>query len=123
MARYYSPSLPGFLDDDIHSTIPEDAIEISPELHQTLVDGLAEGQPIHITDGVPTLGSVPAKVITWAQIRTKRDKLLAECDWTQLPDVTMSTGTLDAWREYRQALRDITELADPNDVVWPTKPA
>ena len=27
------------------------------------------------------------------------------------------------WREYRQALRDITKQADPASVVWPTPPA
>ena len=52
-------------------------------------------------------------------IREYRDRLLTETDWMALGDVTMS----DAWKTYRQDLRDIpTSVADPMDVVWPTKP-
>lgn len=54
----------------------------------------------------------------WADIRAQRNKLIAESDWMANSDVTMS----DEWREYRQALRDITNQSDPNDIVWPTKP-
>jgi len=38
-------------------------------------------------------------------IRNKRNELLKECDWTQLPDVNISK---EEWVTYRQALRDIT---------------
>jgi len=52
-------------------------------------------------------------------IRTERDKLLAECDWRGVSDLTMS----DEWKLYRQALRDITSQATfPSEVAWPTKP-
>ena len=54
-------------------------------------------------------------------VRTKRDTLLAETDWTALSDVTMSS----AMTTYRQALRDITTHANfPNldEADWPTKP-
>lgn len=54
----------------------------------------------------------------WKQIRAYRDTLLAETDWWGNSDVTMS----DLQVSYRQALRDITNVAHPDDVVWPTKP-
>ena len=38
-------------------------------------------------------------------IRNKRNELLKESDWTQLPDVNISK---EEWATYRQALRDIT---------------
>lgn len=38
-------------------------------------------------------------------IRNKRNELLKESDWTQLPDVNISK---EEWVTYRQALRDIT---------------
>ena len=53
--------------------------------------------------------------------RNKRDRLLAETDWTGMSDVTMTS----AMTTYRQALRDITDHANwPNleDADWPTKP-
>jgi hypothetical protein len=56
-----------------------------------------------------------------SEVRTKRNRLLAESDWTQLPDVPEATRTV--WAEYRQALRDVPEQAGfPENVVWPTKP-
>ena len=55
------------------------------------------------------------------ELRSQRNLLLMECDWTQLPDVPESTRT--AWQTYRQSLRDITNLySNTNSVVWPTKP-
>lgn len=58
-----------------------------------------------------------------AYIRTKRDKLLQECDYTQTLDYPATDVERSAWAAYRQALRDIPEQEGfPNDVVWPTAP-
>ena len=58
-------------------------------------------------------------------LRTTRNKLLAESDWTQSRDVTLSND--DDWKTYRQSLRDITKdlttVDDVNKVTWPTKPS
>ena len=52
-------------------------------------------------------------------IREHRDNLLTETDWMALGDVTMS----DAWKTYRQELRDIPASNTVyKDVTWPTKP-
>ena len=50
-------------------------------------------------------------------IRTQRNQLLAESDWTQLADAPVDKTI---WAVKRQALRDIS-LQDgfPFDVVWP----
>jgi hypothetical protein len=56
----------------------------------------------------------------WAVVRAERNRLLAESDWTQLPDVPLATKT--AWAEYRQLLRDITLQPDPFNIMWPDKP-
>lgn len=54
-----------------------------------------------------------------ANIRSKRNKLLAETDWWAVQDRTMSQAEVD----YRQALRDITaQESFPDGVDWPTKP-
>ena len=52
----------------------------------------------------------------WDVVRAERNKLLAECDWTQLPDAPVDAI---AWATYRQALRDITTQADPFNIIWP----
>jgi hypothetical protein len=55
----------------------------------------------------------------WADIRARRNTMLAACDWTQLPDAPVDAA---AWAVYRQALRDITDQADPFAIVWPKGP-
>jgi len=55
-----------------------------------------------------------------AQVREKRDALLADCDWRASQDVTMS----DEWRTHRQDLRNIPQQTGfPNTITWPTKPS
>ena len=56
----------------------------------------------------------------WMEVRSIRDGLLSQSDWTQLPDVPLATK--EAWATYRQALRDITSQPDPFAVLWPVKP-
>jgi hypothetical protein len=58
---------------------------------------------------------------TLDEIREQRNVRLVASDWTQLPDAKVTN--LDAWKEYRQALRDITDSYDPTaGVQWPTVP-
>ena len=53
------------------------------------------------------------------ELRTERNKRLAETDHYGLSDQTMSA----AMTTYRQDLRDITDTySDLDSVVWPTKP-
>lgn len=60
--------------------------------------------------------------LTMDDIRAERDALLRASDWSVLPDAT-PVGGKDAWIEYRQQLRNITDgVTDPNAVVWPISP-
>lgn len=55
------------------------------------------------------------------EVRTQRDALLAESDWAVLPDAPVADA--QAWKDYRQALRDVPEQAGfPTDIDWPSKP-
>jgi hypothetical protein len=52
-----------------------------------------------------------------------RKSLLNQSDWTQLPDVQLTNAQVDAWKVYRQALRDITDQPGyPGTIIWPTIP-
>jgi len=52
--------------------------------------------------------------------RSQRNYLLANSDWTQVPDAPVDQT---AWATYRQALRDITsQQGFPHDISWPEKP-
>jgi len=58
------------------------------------------------------------------QLREQRNQLLAQTDWMAVADRTMTQAQID----YRQALRDLPETADPQldengnltNVTWPT---
>lgn len=56
-----------------------------------------------------------------AIIRAQRNYLLKETDWTQGADI--SDIIKQKWVPYRQALRDITNQPDLENIIWPTPPA
>jgi hypothetical protein len=57
----------------------------------------------------------------WHELRSRRNQLLTDSDWTVLGDSPTSTA---AWKVYRQALRDLpANTTDPFNVDWPTPPA
>jgi hypothetical protein len=58
----------------------------------------------------------------WAVVRTERNKLIANTDWTQLPDAPLTDAKAANWGSYRQALRDITTQSDPFNIEWPVPP-
>ena len=62
-------------------------------------------------------------------MRVERDKRIAKTDWRASSDLTIA----DAWKTYRQALRDLPASASPSldsnydldltSVTWPTEPS
>ena len=85
---------------------------------------IEDGQVFTIQVEAMTPADIAAVIATeWVVIRIERDALLAACDWTQLPDAQLTTAQVDAWKVYRQALRDITEQPNyPNTIIWPVIP-
>ncbi len=90
---------------------------------------IVNGQRVELTDA--EVGQREAEEAAWnagafdraiANLRSDRDRRLAQTDWYALQDVTMS----DAMQDYRKALRDITNglttVEEVEAVTWPTKP-
>lgn len=68
----------------------------------------------------------PSTSEKWAYVRQRRDELLRQSDFTRLNDLppAWSAPRVEAWRTYRQALRDVPQSSQtPEGVVWPTPPA
>ena len=65
--HYYSKSTGGFYDPAIHNTLPNDAVEISPEQYTALLAGQSVGQVIMPDkDGKPVLADpAPCPSSTW----------------------------------------------------------
>ena len=60
-----------------------------------------------------------------ADIRGQRNKLLADTDWTQIPDAPLSGEEQLAFATYRQELRDLMnnlgdDYSELANVTWPT---
>jgi len=94
---------------------------------------LVDGVKIELTSA--EIAQRQAEATAWANgafdraiagLRSKRNALLACCDWTVLSDSPLSETEKTAWLEYRQDLRDITEGLDTEAkvkaVVFPDKP-
>ena len=89
----------------------------------------------------PTLEDLQSKVTAMdaaepmRRLRARRDQLLAECDWVVTKAAETGVAESDAWKIYRQALRDLPSTQTPEmeeepttqlgikNVTWPTKPS
>lgn len=60
---------------------------------------------------------------TEEEVRSKRDRLIADTDYLLCADYPISAEDLEAVKAYRQALRDVPQQEGfPYDVVWPELP-
>mgnify|MGYP001008190338 CR=1 FL=1 len=81
MTIYYSKSNQAFFDDQIHSRLPEDAVEISPEQHAALLVGQSNGQVIMPNKaGQPVLADPAPSHLhqEWTLDKAATSQLLAE---------------------------------------------
>jgi hypothetical protein len=75
MTLYYSPSKAGFYDDEIHTTIPSDSVQITQGEHAALLTSQSEGRVICVgTDGKPTT-KLPDKPELSVYKRSAKDKI------------------------------------------------
>ena len=62
----------------------------------------------------------------WKQIRTERNRLLAETDWVVIKARENGGQVAEKWKTYRVGLRNIpSEQSDAtkySEITWPTKP-
>lgn len=65
---------------------------------------------------------VPIRVLA-ENVRSERDRRLAETDWYMMPDYPSNPQNLEELKVYRQALRDLSKQEGfPRDVRWPDVP-
>lgn len=60
-------------------------------------------------------------------LRGRRNFLLQECDWTDLPNAVLTDQKKSEWKSYRTKLRDLTDGLDTVEKVkaveFPIKPS
>ena len=111
----------GFYTKEIHGeNIPTPNIELSEEQWSE-----AQSNRCRVINGVHTIVPTTTQEETekkYAILRSERDYLLSQSDWTQFADSPLSSDKKAEWATYRQALRDLPSTADINNVVYPNKP-
>lgn len=111
----------GFYTKEKHGeNIPTPNIKITEEQRDQALESRCK-----VVDGVHTHMPITEQEILdqkYSQLRSVRDRLLSECDWTQIPDSPLTDAQKQAWATYRQALRDLPSTVDINNIVYPEKP-
>ena len=112
------------------SFIPEAITSLAPNAECYLAgDGLDGLEWLDENIERPTDAAILAEAarleaIAPTAVKLKRNRHLAESDWTQMSDVPMSGELRTEWATYRQALRDLdVSGTDFAAVAWPTSPA
>lgn len=109
----------GFYVEGIHENIPQPNIELTAEEWQQ-----ALSKNYKVINGKHTYSAfVQSEDSILENLRTTRNALLINSDWTQLDDSPLSEEEKTEWRNYRQALRDLTGLDDLTSIVWPAQPS
>ncbi len=56
-------------------------------------------------------------------VKADRSRMLVSCDWVVAKSIEDGTPVPDAWKTYRQALRDIpSQEGFPFNITWPQRP-
>ncbi|MFC2611844.1 MAG: hypothetical protein ACFNX9_00325 [Eikenella corrodens] len=105
---FYSKSNQAFYDNTIHTTLPEDALEISPEQHAALLAGQSTGQVIMPgKDGKPVLATTaPSHLHQWNGKEWVLDKAAA----SQLLAESIDNGTKAINDLVDEAYRHVTRF-------------
>lgn len=83
-----------------------------------------EGRLFMTMDSIDEAERTKALEDQWVILRSLRNILLQESDWTQLADVTLTEEEQTSWNTYRQELRDLpSTLFTPFVYEFPTKPS
>lgn len=135
---YPNVSFPAVLDQNaLNYADVSNVIEVPPpqitELQRVEYDGIllinnqwTESWSIHPRFDDPVEQAAwEAEVLDaqWTMVKTERNRLLAETDYTDLPNTPITAECRANFITYRQALRDITQTqTDPYNIIWPTVP-
>ena len=109
------------LDNNVVDLI-ETLTYTSPTQKLSIVDPYIEDGKVYNVKVEDTTTEEEATLVNnkWEKVRTIRNQLLKDTDWRAVSDRTLT----DAWREYRQKLRDLPATeSDPYNITYPTPPS
>lgn len=126
---FYSPGTRGFYQSDIHSVIPDDAIEINVDEYHQLLEGQQNGMEITPgADGRPELTKPVIDYVAQAQQVKNSLRLTADAEISWRQDAVDAgiatageTAALTEWKKYRVMLMRVDTSKAPV-LEWPTQP-
>ena len=114
--------------------IEQAILKINPNAKFTLAENSVSDYEIVWLEGTTPISKADIEAqfpaveleIAMADLRSKRNRLLAASDWTQLTDTTLTSSEKSQWMNYRTELRNltngITTVEQANNVAMPTIP-
>lgn len=141
-AKFPDTSFPSFIDEDTFKSFGFDIIFEGPQATVDNVYQVSQRQGTELIDGKWFTKFIKGPVFTSSEQgsadeqetdykasmdavqaskqRSYRASLLKDCDWTQVADAPVDQ---EAWKTYRQELRDVTaQEGFPWNVKWPVAP-
>ena len=126
---FYSPGTRGFYQSDIHSIIPDDAIEITAEEYHQLANDQQNGMEITPgADGSPVLTEPVIDYVAQTQQVKNSLRLTADAEISWRQDAVDAgiatageTAALTEWKMYRVLLMRV-DISKAPDINWPETP-
>ena len=110
---------------------PDAMFDLQKNADELIMEGVADDASDMIQDGKIVQKPGPSDTVkndaAILELRLRRDLMLADTDWTQLPDSPLSDSAKNEWQEYREKLRNLPseneDILDIDDVSFPAPPA
>lgn len=134
MTIFAAQSTSGFYESDAHSSIPDDAVEITYERHAELLAGLTHSKVIAWQDGYPYLKDMdpPSTEQQLAAAKTEQTRRLRLASDVIQPLSYLEQSNaltaeevikLQSWREYSVKVSRVDQQHGwPESPQWPTEP-
>jgi hypothetical protein len=131
MSKFYSPSTRGFYFKDFHKSIPGDAVEITDEEWQDLLNHQLKGKEIAM--GIHGRPVAADHKPTPEGLKLMRDRLLSASDWLVsrhrdelevgwMDGTTLTPDQYGKLQQWRHVLRNIDKSPGFPDVALPPCP-
>lgn len=107
----------------VHFLLPANATFIAPPIASPGYEEVFADGKWGVREIAKPEQAAETSVDPWLALRDKRNRLLANSDWTQMTDSPLGSKMRAEWANYRTALRDLTRfLKTPDDAKWPKSP-
>ncbi|MDH0366723.1 hypothetical protein [Brucella anthropi] len=119
-AIFYSASSKGFFSSDVHPQLPSDAVEISRDEHQALLDGQTSGAQIRADDsGKPYIYQVAVEVPLSAVKDALKAQIDALAETERLKYITPGNGQMLTYQQKVAEAQAFKAASDPQPSDYP----